>query len=171
MGKKMKIILSIVFLPITILFFIIKFLIKIIDKKRLQKYLENITIEDIDGLDGHAFEDVMYELFKSCRLKVEKTPKSRDYGADLIITTRHERIVLQCKLYYNHNVGNSAIQEISTAKNYYDATLGIVITNSHFTKPAKTLAESNDIKILDREDLCEFLSADKKSKRTIIETL
>lgn len=171
MGKKIKLILSIVFFPVTILFFILKRLIKAIDKVRLNKYLEKITIEDIDSLDGHAFEDVMYELFKSCKLKVEKTPKSRDYGADLIITTKYEKIVIQCKLYFNHKVGNSAVQEINTAKSYYNATLGLVITNSKYTKPAKNLAESNKVKILDREDLKEFLSADKKTRKYIIETL
>ena len=128
MGKKCKIILAVVFFPVTIVFFIVKLL----DKKRFNKYLENISIKDIDGLDGHAFEDVMYELFKNAGIKVEKTPKSRDYGADLIINTKLEKIVVQCKLYYNHNVGNSAIQEINTAKNYYDATMGVVITNSYF---------------------------------------
>lgn len=167
MGKKYKIILAVVFFPVTIVFFIFKLL----DKKRYSKYLENITVKDIDGLDGHAFEDVMYELFKSAGIKVEKTPKSRDYGADLIIKTKLEKIVVQCKLYYNHNVGNSAIQEINTAKNYYDATMGVVITNSYFTKPAKTLAATSKVIILDRDNLSEFLSLDKKSKKNMIETL
>lgn len=167
MGKKLKIIIAVVFFPIAIVFLFLKLL----DKKRFNKYLENISIRDIDGLDGHVFEDVMYELFKSCKLKVEKTPKSRDYGADLVITTKYEKIVIQCKLYFNHNVGNSAVQEINTAKNYYDATIGLVITNSFFTKPAKTLAESNGVKLIDRDGLIEFLSSNKKNKKNIIETL
>ena len=171
MGKKIKVILSIVFFPITILFFIFKFLLGIFNRKRFNNYLQNITIKDIDGLDGHAFEDVMYELFKSAKLKVEKTPKSRDYGADLVITTKYEKIVIQCKLYFNHNVGNSAIQEINTAKSYYDATMGVVITNSYFTKPAINLADSSGVKMIDRNALIEFLSADKKTKKIMIETM
>ena len=171
MGKKIKIILGIVFFPITILFFILKILFKKLSKKKFHEYLQNLTIKDIDTLNGHDFEEVMYELFKSAKLKVEKTPKSRDYGADLIITTKHEKIVIQCKLYFNHNVGNSAIQEINTAKSYYDATMGVVITNSFFTKPAISLAERNQVKMMDRNALIEFLSADKKTKKIIIETM
>ena len=171
MGKKFKLIICIVFFPVTILFFICKGLIKIIDKIKFNAFLKNLTIKDIDGLDGHAFEKVMFELFKSAHLKVEQTRKSRDFGADLIINTKIERIVIQCKLYFNHNVGNSAIQEINTAKNYYDATLGVVITNSKFTKPAKTLAATSGIKIIDREELSEFLTLSPKQKKDYIETL
>ena len=171
MGKKLKLIICIVFFPVTILFFVIKGIFKIIEKIKFNNFLKNLTIKDIDGLDGHAFEKVMFELMKSAHLKVEQTPKSRDYGADLIVTTKLEKIVIQCKLYFNHNVGNSAVQEINTAKNYYDATLGVVITNSKFTKPAKTLAATSGVKIMDREALTEFLSLSPKQKKDYIETL
>lgn len=171
MEKKKKTILAIIFFPITIIWVLIKLIAKGIYKKRLNKFIDNITVEEIDGLDGHAFEKVMYELLKNAKLKVHQTSKSRDFGADLIICTKYEKIVVQCKLYYNHNVGNSAVQEITTAKNYYEATLGVVITNSHFTKPAQALAESSKVILLDRENLKEFLALDRKRKKDYIETL
>lgn len=171
MGKKIKLVLAIVLFPITFFILIVKGILRIIENISYKKFINNISINKIDTLDGQAFEEVMYRIFKSAKLKVEKTPKSRDYGADLIITTKYEKIVIQCKLYFNHKVGNSAIQEVNTAKNYYNATLGLVITNSFFTTPAKNLAEVNKIALMDREKLIELLSSDNKDKRNIIETM
>ena len=171
MGKKLKIIFSIVLFPITLFILLIKGIIKIIEVMSYKNFLKNISINKIDTLDGQAFEEVMFRIFKSAKLKVEKTPKSRDYGADLIITTKYEKIVIQCKLYFNHKVGNSAIQEVNTAKNYYNATLGLVITNSYFTTPAQNLAEVNKVKLMDRDKLIELLDSDNKDKKNIIETM
>lgn len=116
----------------------------------------------IDGLDGHSFEEFLYLFFKNLGYNVEKTSKSRDFGADLIINMKNEKIVIQCKNYYNHNVGNSAVQEIATAKDYYNATKGIVITNWYFTIPAQTLADKVGVKLIDRNILSDILSSPSK---------
>ena len=171
MGKKIKRVLAILLFPITLFILVIKGIFRLIENISYKKFINNISINKIDTLDGQAFEEVMYRIFKNAKLKVEKTPKSRDYGADLIITTKYEKIVIQCKLYFNHKVGNSAIQEVNTAKNYYNASLGLVITNSYFTTPAQNLAEVNKVKLMDREKLIELLSSDNKDKKIIIETM
>ena len=77
--------------------------------------------------------------------------------------------MIQSKLYFNHNVGNSAVQEIATARNYYRADIGMVITNSYFTKSAYSLAESNQITLIDRNTLNEFLISDSSSKKEMLD--
>lgn len=164
MGRKFKNVLVIVFFPITIFCFILKLIFKCIKKKFIKKYISQIDISKIDGLDGHSFEEFLYLFLKSNGYNVEKTPKSRDYGADLIINLKNERVVIQCKNYYNHNVGNSAVQEIATAKDYYNATIGIVITNWFFTAPAQNLADKVGVKLIDRDNLTDILSKPYKLK-------
>lgn len=164
MGKLKKVILVVIF-PITIIFFLFRKIFKVIENKRLHKYFENLDIREIDALDGHAFEELLYYLFKSMGLKVTKTKASRDYGADLIISGKDKKAVVQCKLYYNHSVGNSAIQEIATAKEYYNAEIGIVVTNSFFTKPAITMANKIDIKLIDRDNLVNLLKNSKDKRK------
>lgn len=162
MGKKISdILLIIAFFPIAIIFFIYKLLIKKISKIQLNNYLSNITIEKIDNLNGNEFEEFLYYLFTSYGFKVNKTKKSHDYGADLIINLNNHLITIQCKLYNNHSVGNSAVQEIYTAKNYYQANMGIVITNSNFSKPAILLAEKSNIILWDRKFLIKLLNLNK----------
>ncbi|MBE5757914.1 MAG: restriction endonuclease [Clostridiales bacterium] len=157
MGKKFNKICAIVFFPIAFFVYLIKVIIKVVKKALLRKYLKNISVNKIDSLDGKSFEDFLYYFFLSLNLKVKKTSLTRDYGADLIIDYNGEKIVIQCKNYYNHKVGNSAIQEIATAKDYYNATIGIVITNWFFTSPAQTLAGKVGVKLIDRNILSQIL--------------
>ena len=168
MGKKTKYIIKVVIFPITIVFYLIKWIYSLIDKKIARIYIDKLDINSIDSLDGLEFEEFLYYYIKSLGIRVEKTQKSRDYGADLVIKLKQQKLVIQTKLYYNHNVGNSAVQEIAGAKKYYQAESGVVITNSFFTKSACALAESNNIRLMDRIDLTKFLSSDKYTQRDII---
>lgn len=171
MGKKYKIILGIVFLPLTILFFVIKFIWKILRNKFAYKYLNTINIEKIDSLDGRGLEDFLYYYLTSLGFKVKKTKHSHDYGADLIVEFQKKIIVIQCKLYYNHSVGNSAIQEIATAKNYYNALRAIVITNSYFTNSAITLSKASDVTLIDRNIFASLLGKSKANTLSQIKSL
>ena len=168
MGKTIKYIFKVVIFPVTIVFYILRWLYSLIDKKIARSFIDKLSINNIDCLDGIEFEDFLYYSIKSLGIKVEKTQKSRDYGADLIIKLKDKKMVIQTKLYYNHNVGNSAVQEIAGARKYYQAETGVVITNSYFTKSACTLAESNNIRLMDRIGLSNFLNSDKYTQKDII---
>ena len=158
MGKKFKKIMAIGFFPVVIFYFIIKCIYRLIEKYVACKYIASITIDKIDCLDGEDFEELLAMIFRQRGLKVTKTKKSHDYGADLLVSTKDEIIAIQCKLYYNRSVSNSAVQEIATAKDYYQASRAVVITNSKFTKPAEILAEKIGVKLIDRNSLQKLLS-------------
>lgn len=168
MGKgKWKIFLCLVFFPITIAFFVLRWIFKKAQNIGIKKYISSVTIDSIDSLSGEEFEDFLYYYFQSIGLKVSKTKKSHDYGADLIICYKGKKIVIQCKLYCNHSVGNSAIQEIFTATNYYNAERGLVITNSYFSKPAINLAESSGIILWNRKTLEKMLHLNNSDKKIL----
>ena len=153
MGTKIKYFLTIVFFPVVILFLIIKKLLTKLKNKTIRKYISTVDINTIDTLNGIEFEDFLQTVFICYGYLVEKTKKSHDYGADLIVKNKDKKIAVQCKLYYKHTVGNSAIQEVATAKDFYNTDEAIVITNSKFSKPAINLAEKIGVKLLDRNDL------------------
>ena len=69
------------------------------------------------------------------KYKVELTPLSNDYGADLICTKNGQVLVVQAKR-YEGKVGNAAIQQVVAAKDYYEADECMVVTNSYFTRNA-----------------------------------
>jgi HJR/Mrr/RecB family endonuclease len=69
-------------------------------------------------------------------------------------------------------VGNEAIQEICTAKKYYESTFKeqfnlLTITNNDYSSSAKILAQSNEIKIIGRTDLNSLLLDNKITTQDI----
>ena len=134
-----------------LLLLFMKYFIRRFGKKRFVKK----SISKIDKMTGEEFEKYLGLFFEKKGFKVEYTPKSNDYGADLILNKKDELIVVQAKR-YDANVGNAAIQEVVAAKDYYEADRCIVITNSYFTRNATCLAEANNVELWDRDIIEKF---------------
>ena len=109
----------------------------------------------VDKMSGAKFEEYLKAHFENLGYKVKLTPKSNDYGADLIVSNKKKTIVVQAKR-YKSKVGNSAIQQIVAAKAYYNADECMVVTNSFFTKNAEKLAEANGVVLVDRSQINSF---------------
>lgn len=138
--------------------FIVNFIYHLTKNWLFHKKMAKSGIRDIDKMDGYQFEVYLKSLFKELGYKPVVTKKSNDFGADLILKGRN-KIVIQAKRYGMKNkVSIGAIQEIFAAKAYYKADEAWVITNSQFTKPAKSLAEPCGVKLLDRYDLQTFIN-------------
>lgn len=123
---------------------------------RMLKPSKRRSLSEIDAMTGREFEEFLGELFKRHGYKTKVTSASGDYGADLILHKDGQKIVVQAKRYKN-NVGIRAVQEIIPAVAYYKADVAWVVTNSYLTKQAQNLADSNDVVIIDREELMKWL--------------
>lgn len=148
-----------------VLFFGGSLLLKfVINTFRYQK-LKQSGILNVDEMTGREFEEYLRVLFRERGYQVQLTPASGDYGADLILSAKDLKIVVQAKR-YKKNVGLKAVQEISTAKSHFNADECWVVTNSHYTEPAKKLAASNRVRLVDRELLMKWMLEMKKSNET-----
>ncbi len=67
-------------------------------------------------------------------------------------------IVVQAKR-FSKSVGVKAIQEVKASQNYYNANESWVVTNNYFTTPAEKLASSNDVKLIDRDELIKMITS------------
>ena len=103
-------------------------------------------------MKGEDFEDCMKDIYERLGYSVKGTQKTGDQGEDLILSKDGEKIAVQVKRYSN-KVSNKAIQEVVAAKGFYRCSKGIVVTNNYFTASAKTLAKSNDVDLVDRDEL------------------
>ena len=65
---------------------------------------------------------------------------------------------IQCKR-LSANVGNKAVQEIYSGKDFYKRHVGVVLTNQNFTANAKEAAERTGIVLWDRAQLNKFIYA------------
>ncbi len=158
-----KILLLIILLPAIILYYIVRAIVKTVKKRKWEKegkrgviLLLSSTIDDIDIMEGYEFENYLKTLFFYAGFGSELTQKSKDYGADIILTDEnHEKIVVQAKR-YNKTVGVKSVQEVIGAKSHYKANEGMVVTNSTFSFEAETLAKENNIRLVDRKELIEM---------------
>ncbi|MBQ4558100.1 MAG: restriction endonuclease [Clostridia bacterium] len=171
MNKKFLVVISILFLPITLLFFIVKFFIKLIENKRIKSFLNGITINDIDAITGYQFEEIVAYLFNYFRFKAKTTKRSGDYGVDIFATKNNIKYCIQTKLYFGHKVGSSAVQEINTGKNYFNCDYAIIMTNSFYSKQALDMSDKLGIILFDRNDVAKLLLNYKNNNKRYLKKL
>ncbi len=115
------------------------------------------TLIDIDRLNPNLFEATIAALYSKQGFQVYLTPYSNDKGVDVVVLKNGENYLIQAKQ-TKSLVGNEAIQEICTAKKYYEDKFKeqfklLTITNNEYSSSAKILAKSNDIKLYNRDQL------------------
>ncbi|WP_082220459.1 restriction endonuclease [Domibacillus robiginosus] len=114
-------------------------------------------IKEIDVMNGREFENYLGALFRAMGYEVEVTPASGDYGADLLMEKDEAFIVVQAKR-YSKAVGISSIQEVFSAKMYYQADEAWVVTNNTFSKNAFELAKRSGVKLIARRELIGLIT-------------
>lgn len=134
-----------------------------INQARINK-LRRSGIAEIDKMTGDQFEHYLGQLFHLQGYNATVTQAQGDYGADLVLNKDGKRIVVQAKR-YSKNVGLKAVQEVYGAIAHYKASAGWVVTNSRYTPQARTLARSNNVRLVDREELVEMILRVKESEK------
>ena len=111
-----------------------------------------------DEMDGHEFERYCADLLlKNGFTEAEVTRGSGDHGVDILAAKEGITYAIQCKR-QSSNVGNKAVQEIFSGKEFYKRHIGAVITNQHFTSNAKEAAERTGVVLWDRDKLEEMIA-------------
>ena len=84
--------------------------------------------------NGIEFEHFTVELLlKNGFTKVKRTQSSGDYGIDVLAEKDSVTYVIQYK-FYSSPVGNKAVQEAYSGKDFYRCMVAVVFTNNYFTK-------------------------------------
>lgn len=118
--------------------------------------LRKAGMPEIDRMTGLEFEKYLEILFNRLGYQVERTRYVGDQGGDLIITKGGERILVQAKR-HSKAVGNKAVQEAAAARPHYKCNRAMVVANQEFTRPARELAESNQVELWGRRKLAEVV--------------
>ncbi|MEN6550769.1 MAG: restriction endonuclease [Candidatus Cryosericum sp.] len=129
-----------------------------------ERAFHGTTIRSIDAMSGDEFEAFLCTMFAHEGYRVQRVGASHDFGADLLLHSRHGRIAVQAKR-YDAAVGIGAVQEVLGAIQYYQAERGIVVTNSRFTPSATKLAARSGIELWDREQLIAALGHNERAWR------
>ncbi len=118
--------------------------------------LNKFNVDSLDTLSGTEFEIFLEKMLKSLGYDAKVTGKSGDQGADLIVETNQDRIIVQAKRYSN-KVNNKAIQEAVTAMAIYNANKAWVITTNYFQNSAIEAGQANNVKLTDRDELNKMI--------------
>lgn len=105
-----------------------------------------------DKMTGTQFEDYIAHIARSCGVPVIMTPLTGDWGVDLILGRRPNRVAVQCKR-QSRPVGTSAVQEVVAGAPMQDCVRTMVVTNNGFTPAARKLAEHHGCELVGRQEL------------------
>lgn len=118
-------------------------------RKFHQNRASQTNTTEFTSLSGTDFEVYLSRLLKQNGFEdIRGTPATGDQGADLIARKDNKTIAIQAKRYQG-SVGNKAVQEVVAAVKFYHADEGWVITSGTFTSSAKSLAQANNVKLID----------------------
>ncbi len=123
-----------------------------------RKALHALQIAHIDAMTGEEFEEYVAELLRFQGYKTRMTPRSGDYGVDIVASKDGVKTAVQIKR-YSKKLDQKPIREAVTgmAVRQYGCTKAMVVTNSTFTKAAEFLAKESGCELIDREKLGEWI--------------
>jgi restriction system protein len=104
------------------------------------------------GMSGTDFEDYVARIARSCGVPVIMTSVTGDWGVDLIVGNRPDRLAIQCKR-RSRPVGAAAVQEVVAGAPMQGCTRTMVVTNHEFTPAARELAQLHGCELVGRSEL------------------
>jgi hypothetical protein len=111
-------------------------------------------------MSPYEFEELLADLFKKMGYEVEVTPKSGDYGIDVVARNQNDVIAIQAKKYSTANkVSNRDVQRLLGAMQLQTvrANKGILITTSDFTAQAVEQSKGTPVELWNGEHLNSLL--------------
>jgi restriction system protein len=103
-------------------------------------------------MSGTEFEDYVARIARSSGMPVIMTPLTGDWGVDIIVGKRPNRLAIQCKR-QSRPVGTGAVQEVVAGAPMQDCTKTMVVTNHEFTPAARKLASLHGCELVGRSEL------------------
>lgn len=125
-----------------------------------------LTMDDVDRLDGDGFETFCCLLWGKRGFQATVTPKKGgDGGIDVVALKGRDGELIQCKSSKSADLGWDAIKEVTAGAARYQARFRgtrfrkVAVTNQSFTRSAVTQAEANQVDLITRSRVEEFLAA------------
>lgn len=142
-------------------------IVKIIEEvaKENQERLEK-EAKFYESMTGEEFKELCKKILIQSGWSVKTIPNTEKQGIDLIAEKEGIKLAIQCKK-IKKSIGDKAVQEVSSGKEFYNADFPLVVSNAKFTEKAKELANKNRVLLLhylELYKLSEKLSQNKMIK-------
>lgn len=129
--------------------------------KRLNVDNSPLTMVNIDNLNGYLFEAFTALYYQKHGCRVILTTRSGDRGVDVLVFGDKQNFAIQSK-HSGKNVGQEGINEILGGLRYYEIKYAckftpVVFTNSFYTQQAIEIATLNNVTLIDRDHIPNFI--------------
>jgi restriction system protein len=104
------------------------------------------------SMSGTEFEDYVARIARSSGAPVIMTAITGDWGVDIIVGRRPNRLAIQCKR-QSRPVGAGAVQEVVAGAPMQECSRTMVVTNHEFTPAARKLAELHGCELVGGAEL------------------
>ncbi|MDR2201590.1 MAG: restriction endonuclease [Clostridiales bacterium] len=116
-------------------------------------------IDRTDKLSPFEFEQWIARFLTLCGFDAATTPKSGDYGVDVLAGKDGLITAIQVKKYAGP-LGVKCVQEVAAGMRYYNAHYGwVASTAPSFTRQARNLAKTCGVELFTKNDLALMLYA------------
>lgn len=149
---------------VTLLLVIGLFVRRALRKKHMY---DAITVAAVDSMDGLEFERYLADLLRKRGYTNIQLTEKYDLGVDIIAKKDGITWGIQAKR-YSSPVKAEAVRQAYTALTRYKCDRAMVITNSTYSNPARMLAKDNQIPLIDREALSEWIYEASRTNRGAI---
>lgn len=116
-------------------------------------------LQTIKKLSRNEFEDFVAEVYRREGYLVEQTGNAPSNNGYELVLLREASVLVQCRHWLVKQVGEQQVRELARAMQRVGATGGVCITTGTFTKPARKLAISFAIELVDGAKLTRRFSA------------
>ena len=113
------------------------------------------------ALTPREFEEAIADLIVPLGYtEIRVVGGAADLGVDVLCRDRQgRRVAIQCKRYQPDNdISSSAVQTFMGGMVAHEAERGIIVTTSSFSAPARDLAKSQGIRLIDGAELSRMLA-------------
>lgn len=117
-----------------------------------------LDVQRMSKMTGIEFEGALKILFERQGYHAKLTPKTGDFGADLLLRKSGKLTACQAKR-YQENVGITGVQEVIGAMAYYHADSAMCVTTAGYTRAARALAAEAHVELWSRAELATAVAA------------
>ena len=161
----MHVIISIILtITTTILSLVLYIFIK---KRKTNTYITRDKVEEIiQYATPFEFEEIITNMYQRLGYKTKLTPPRKDNGADVILTKKGKKYVVQVKHYKEENkINRQSLQQLQGSAKHYHAHGMKFITSGFYTSSAKDYSYQHGIEILNYDELVDIMLRSYRRKK------
>ena len=127
------------------------------ERLRRQAKRADLKLAQLSTLNAEGFEEFVAELFEALGYEVDRVGGTGDEGADLRVSKKELRAVVQCKYFSKGVIGSPDLQKFLGTIHHTRSHKGFFVTTRTFSLAAEKFVAEHPIELIDGPRLVELV--------------